>query len=276
MKVANLPDNEQILYLGILNDNPSLQADVQLQQGYFNVSDNAGTGAGWNNTSGNATIRWKDILTNTTLGGVGTWFEAYTLGQFQTIGVNLTAYTPAIGNKWTVQITKIDGENNEPFTRVFTYICASAVLATEVTAFALEITNQSNGTITAVNNAQTLEITGNFGDINLEVYGTQVIPSGQISAAPITIVAALVQPSGTPAIVANYIQSNLITAAQYNTYGFKFYNHVGADEHVKQNEMTPMWGIVFVNNAADAGAGSFNQEWIDILSGVYNPQTAYN
>lgn len=276
MKVANLPDNEQILYLGILNSNPSLQADIQLSQGYVNVADTAGTGAGWDNTPNASTIRWKDILVNKVLGGIGTWFEAYTLGQFQTVGVDLTAYTPAVGQRWAVTVTKIDGENSDPVARVFTYFCASAVLATEVTAFAALITAQSNGLITAVNNAQTLEITGNFGDVNLQTYGTQVVPGGLINAAPLTVVNALVQPSGTPAIVANYVQSNLVTAAQYNTYGFQFYNHVGADEGVKQNEMTPMWAIVFVNNAADAGAGSFNQEWIDILSGVYNPQTAYN
>jgi len=276
MRVSNLPDNEKILFLGILNSNPSLQADVQLSQGYVNVSDTGGGGAGWNNVPNSPTIRWKDIRVNSVIGGIGTWFQAYSLGQFQTIGVDLTAYAPAIGDRWAVTVTKIQGSNADPVNRVFTYICASAVLATEVTAFAAAITAQSNGLITAVNNAQTLEITGNFGDINLEVFGTQVVPGGLISAAPLTVVNALVQPSGTPAIVGNYIQGTLITAAQYNTYGFQFYNHVGEDAGVKQNEMTPMWAIVFVNNAVDAGAGSFNQEWIDILSGVYNPQTAYN
>lgn len=273
---GNLPDRQQILHVAILNSNPSIGADAELTNGYINVFDSAGTGAGWSNVSGNPTIRWKDVLVDTVLGGIGTWFLPYQLGSFQTIGVNLTTFTPAIGDTWIVTVTKIDGSTQDPYTQIFTYICASAVLATEVTAFAAMITAQSQSNVTAVNNAQVLEITGAFGDVNIETFGTQVIPGGRIQAAPLSVVTPLAQASGTPQIVGSLLPASVITANQYNTYGLKFYNHVGADEGVKQNELVPMTALVFVNNAADAGVGSFNENWVDILSGVYNPQTAYN
>jgi len=269
-----LLDKSQYLYIGILNDNPSLQADVKLSNGYFNIVDTSGNGAGWG-TTGTNLIKYSNIQTNTVLGGVGTWFEAYSLGVYQITRVTTSGYTPVVGARWQVIVTKI-GDDNNPYTQIFTYFCATAVIATEVTAFAAMITAQSGGNVTAANAGNNLTIQGNFGDVNLEVFGFSVQLGGQIANAALSITTPLVQASGTPAIVNTLLGgSGLVVGATYNTYGFTFYNFSGADESLKQNEQVPINGIVFVDATADSGAGSFNQAWIHVLSGVFTPVSAY-
>lgn len=269
-----LLDKSQYLYIGILNDAASIGADVELANGYFNIADTSGLGAGWAPT-GTSLIQWNDVIKNSVLGGVGTWFEAYSLGVFQTMSIATSGFTPAIGLRWQVIVTKI-GDDNNPYSQIFTHFCSTAVIATEVTAFAAEITVQSGGNVIAANVGNNLRIQGVFGDVNLKVFSFSVQLGGQIANAALSITTPLVQASGTPAIVNTLLGgSGLVVGATYNTYGFTFYNFSGPDESLKQNEQVPINGIVFVDSTADSGVGSFNQAWINVLSGVFTPVSAY-
>jgi hypothetical protein len=72
-------------------------------------------------------------------------------------------------------------------------------IAALVTAIAAQITADSDGQYTATNNGNNLRIQGNLGALTTEVYGFSMFMN--IGFAQ-TVVTALAQPQGTPAIIA--------------------------------------------------------------------------
>lgn len=258
------PSPENCMRIAILNDNPSLAADLVLNSGSasgdnLNVVDTGLSGAGWGQP-----VNYNDIQPGTVN------YLPNASGVFKTLKLVLNAYTFTAGQQVIIKVMQQgSNESQQPYSQTYDYfVPASPTTAGVVTALAALITNQSNGLVTAVNNTNDLDITGNFGDLTLEVFDFTV--SINISGITQSVVTALVNPVGTPAQLAFYFgaTSALITAAGYNCYFAECRQYVRGDQAFVETDVLPKFVLVWVNAAGDSGVGSFNAEWTDVFAGT--------
>ena len=243
---------EQFKYIGILNDNPSVTADAVLANGEFTVVDTGLTGRPWGGA-----VSWVDVTGSQILSASA---GAFLVRQFTT-----NAVVPTANTAYQVNIVPdpASSKNNVSFT--FRTGAVAPAIATLITAIAAQITADSNGDYTASNVGNDLRIQGNLGSVTTEVYGFSMYMN--ISVAQ-TVVTALSQPQGTPAIIArdSGLPLSIITAATYNTYLVDFTEKVqlpsGTFEVINNK------AVVYVNDAGDAGAGTFNDGFTTIFTGA--------
>jgi hypothetical protein len=251
-KLLFIMAKQQFKYVGILNDNPSVTADAVLANGQFTVADTGLTGRPWGGS-----INWVDVTSNQILPA--------SVGAFQVRQFTTNAYAPLANTEYRVTITPDPASNVLSSTFVYRTGAVAPAIAALVTAIAAQITADSNGQYTATNVGNDLRIQGNLGALTTEVYGFSMFMN--IGFAQ-TVVTALAQPQGTPAIIArdSGLPLSIITAATYNTYLVGFTEKVQLPSgtfEVVNNE-----AVVYVNDAGDAGAGTFNDGFTTIFTGV--------
>jgi hypothetical protein len=246
---------EQFKYVGILNDNPSLTADAVLANGQFTVSNTGVAGRPWGGL-----IDWVDVTSNQILpASVG----AFLVRQFTT-----NAHVPTANTEYRVTITPDPASGQ--LQRVFVYRTGAVApaIAALVTAIAAQITADSDGQYTATNNGNNLRIQGNLGNLTTEVFAFSMFMNFGFAQ---TVVTPLSQPQGTPGIIArdSGLPLSVITAATYNTYLVGFKEKVQLPSGTF--EVVENTAVVYVNNAGDAGVGTFNDGFTTIFTGVGVP-----
>lgn len=241
--------------VGVLNTNPSSAANCVLDDGLLTVTAPVGSLA-WGGS-----IKWVDVVSNDVI--------AASAGQFQSIRFDTSGVTPSANTQYIVRIYPDPASGINPSTYIYNTGTVAPSIATLITAIAAQITADSQGTYTAVNdvapNANDLLITGNLGNLGTQVYGFNATINLAVTQS---VTAALVQPEGSPSIInANTgIPLANLTAASYNTYEVlyteKVENAAGTFEVVNKT------AVVYVDDTADSGAGSFNEQWGDNFSGA--------
>jgi hypothetical protein len=238
--------------VGVLNTNPSAAANCVLDDGLLTVTAPVGSLA-WGGS-----IKWVDVVSNDVI--------TPSSGQFQEITFNTSVVTPTVNTQYIVRIYPDPASGLNPSTFIYNTGGAPALTITQlVNALAIQITNDSQGTYTASNAADDLVIQGNLGNLGTQVYGFNATINLAVTQS---VTAALVQPEGSPSIInANTgIPLSNLTAASYNTYEVlyteKVENAAGTFEVVNRT------AVVYVDDTADSGAGSFNQQWGDNFSGA--------
>lgn len=243
---------QQFKYVGILNDNPSVTADAVLANGQFTVVDTGLTGRPWGGV-----INWVDVTGSQILpASVG----AFLVRQFTT-----NAHAPVANTEYSVTIVPDPASSQVSSTFIYRTGAVAPAIATLITAIAAQITADSNGLYTATNVGNDLRIQGNLGNLTTEVYGFSMYMNFGFAQ---TVVTPLSQPQGTPAIISrdSGLPLSIITAATYNTYLVGFTEKVQLPSgtfEVVNNE-----AVVYVNDAGDAGAGTFNDGFTSIFTGV--------
>jgi hypothetical protein len=242
--------------IGVLNTNPSVAADVAIADGELSVTDTTITVG---SLSWGGVIKWVDITDNTvTASSAG----VFSVKEFNTAAVPVV---PTANTQYTVRIFPDPASGINPSTYIYTTGTVAPNLATLVTAIAAQITADSQGTYTATNVANDLRIQGNLGTLNQEVYDFNMSISVAVTQ---TVVTALVQPNGTPSVInANTgIPLANLTASNYRTYEVayteKVQNAAGTFEVFNRE------AVVYVDETADAGPGSFNNQWNSIFGGT--------
>lgn len=241
--------------VGVLNTNPSAAANLDLADGQLTVTAPAGSLA-WGGS-----IKWVDVVDNAVI--------TPSAGQFQAIRFDTSGVTPTANTQYIVRIYPDPLSGINPSTFIYNTGAVAPAIATLITAIAAQITADSQGTYTAVNDigpfANDLRITGNLGNLGTQVYGFNATINLAVTQ---TVSAALIQPEGSPSIInANTgIPLSSLTAASYNTYEVlyteKVENAAGTFEVVNKT------AVVYVDSAGDAGAGTFNDQWGDVFSGA--------
>jgi hypothetical protein len=237
--------------VGVLNTNPSAAANCVLDDGLLTVTAPVGSLA-WGGS-----IKWVDVVSNDVI--------TPSSGQFQAIRFDTSVVTPTVNTQYIVRIYPDPVSGVNPSTFIYNTGAVAPSIATLVTAIAAQITSDSQGTYTASNVANDLVIQGNLGNLGTQVYGFNATINLAVTQ---TVSQALIQPEGSPSIInANTgIPLSNLTAASYNTYEVlyteKVENAAGTFEVVNRT------AVVYVDNTADSGAGSFNQQWGDNFSGA--------
>lgn len=237
--------------IGVLNTNPSVAADVAIANGELSVTDTTVTVG---SLSWGGVIKWVDITDNTV--------TASSAGVFSVKQFTTNAYAPVASTQYTVRIFPDPASGINPSTYIYTTGTVAPAIATLITAIAVQITAQSQGTYTATNVGNDLRIAGNLGTLNQEVYDFSM--SISIAVAQ-TVVTPLVQPQGTPSVInANTgIPLANLTAATYNTYEVayteKVQNAAGTFEVFNRE------AVVYVDDTADV---LFAANWGTIFGGA--------
>lgn len=248
----------------ILNDNPSLAADIILNAGTatgdnLNVVDTSGAGAGWGQP-----VNYNDILPGTVK------YLPNAAGVFKIQRLNMAPPTFVAGQQIIVKVTQQGYFENgvQPYSQSYDYFVPTGATNASVTSdLATLLTNNSNGLVVAtVSSSTNLNVEGRFGDLNLEVFDFTV--SINVSTVTQSTPTALVNPVGTPQQVSKYVTSSLVTASGYNCYFATCRNFVQGDQSLVETDVLPQSVLVWVNSAGDSGAGTFNAEWTDIFTGA--------
>lgn len=203
-----MAQTKQYQLKGILNNDPTLAADFVLANGTIEQKDTATTGVAWGQS-----IPYYEGMTYR--------ITPFTLGQFKEIKLVTNGETPVIGQSYSVVVRSSTLLTNT-FGQKFEVFAATTSITDLIDAFVALINASSGSQLVASNSADDLVLEGKFGDINTEVYDWTVTMQGFTVSQ--TVTAALVQPSGTPEIVKNYIPAAFVTKSQYNTYEVYYEN----------------------------------------------------
>lgn len=254
-----LADPSQYLLKAILNDDPSLTADVTLSAGQVEVFDTGNTGAPWGSP-----LPYDLVIAGTMLTSGSGLYIPYAAGTYGKKKFVTSSWTFVVGQTFIITVSEDATENLDPgYQQTFIYEVQSTTLATEVNAMVALINAGSNGNLTATNSGNDLVIEGNFGESGISINDFVMSINQSISQSVVT---AVVQPAGTPELVKKYFPAALVTSAGYNTYGFDYtFSTGGADSGFYGGEQLVKKAIVFQNSATDV---NFLAAWTDIFEGT--------
>lgn len=247
----------QVVAAAILNDNPSDGNNIVVASGTLTIDDVNNLGQGWGKT-----FPWDDLIPGSSL------VVPYAAGTSGVKTIDYNGITPVVGESTYINIVPAGGNQTQGLQ--FLYIWQSTTLATELTAIAAEITARYSPSVTATSTATTVVVTGTFGTAGVELLDFSIIASvNNTTYLPVVTSTALVQPSGTPALVGKFFPTGLVTASQYNTYVIATtLPNLNASPASGEPTIPSSLVIVFQNNASDniATPGSFANTWDGVVT----------
>ena len=207
-------------------------------------------------------INWRDIVAYDV--------EVFSAGVLQQEDVDFTGFTPVIGQAYKIlvkyNIIRIGVAELPTESSITKIVVASTVTLIDlIDDFVTAINNDLQAKVTATRNANVLEL--NQDDFTIDGFN---VPEFPIGITGVTTNTAFVKPAGSPALVAEFVDSSVvITGTEFRKYELTVHKRkeFDSDGDVSSQKLR---AIVFADELA-GGFAAFDTALTAIVDGTDTP-----